>query len=65
MSDKQINTSIATLDIFRDQLKLTTDIEFGYAVELRDEGSNRPLLKGVGTSPKKAMLDLLVKWENG
>ena len=53
-----------TLDLFRDQLVLEADFQFGYAVTLRQNGG-KELIRGVGSSPKHAVEDLLVKWENG
>ncbi len=55
---------LKTLDLFRDQLVLEADYQFGYAVALRQNGG-KPLLRGVGSSPHLAVLDLAAKWENG
>ena len=52
-----------TLDLFRDQLELEADFQFGYAVVLRQNGMT--LMKGVGSSPHKAVEDLASKWEDG
>ncbi len=56
--------ALKTLDLFRDQLVLEADFSFGYAVVLRQNGG-KPLMKGVGSSPHKAMEDLASKWEKG
>lgn len=53
-----------TLDLFRDQLALEADFQFGYAVVLRQNGG-KPLMRGVGSSPHKAVEDLAAKWEIG
>lgn len=53
-----------TLDLFRDQLVLEADFQFGYAVTLRQNGG-KALIRGVGSSPQKAMEDLAAKWEKG
>ena len=56
--------TLKTLDLFRDQLVLEADFQFGYAVTLRQNGG-KALIRGVGSSPQKAMEDLAAKWENG
>jgi hypothetical protein len=53
-----------TLDLFRDQLELEADSQFGYAVVLR-QNQGKPLLRGVGSTPHKAMEDLAETWEKG
>ena len=53
-----------TLDLFRDQLVLEADSQFGYAVVLR-QNQGKPLLRGVGSTPHKAMEDLAETWEKG
>ena len=61
MSNSEV---LKTLDLFRDQLALEADFQFGYAVVLRQNGG-KPLMKGVGSIPHKAMEDLTSKWEKG
>lgn len=58
------NETYKTLDLFRDQLSLEADFQFGYAVTLR-QNKGRELIRGVGSSPRKAVEDLVNKWENG
>lgn len=53
-----------TLDLFRDQLVLEADFQFGYAVTLRQNGG-KSLMRGVGSTPRKAVEDLANKWEIG
>ena len=53
-----------TLNLFRDQLVLEADYQFGYAVTLR-QNQGKDLIRGVGSSPRKAIEDLANKWENG
>lgn len=53
-----------TLNLFRDQLVLEADYQFGYAVTLR-QNQGKELIRGVGSSPRKAVEDLANKWENG
>ena len=53
-----------TLNLFRDQLVLEEDYQFGYAVTLR-QNQGKELIRGVGSSPRKAIEDLANKWENG
>ena len=53
-----------TLDLFRDQLELEADFQFGYAVVLR-QNHGKQLLRGVGSTPHKAVEDLDEKWEKG
>lgn len=53
-----------TLDLFRDQLELEADFQFGYAVVLR-QNHGKPLLRGVGSTPHKAVENLAAKWEKG
>ncbi|WP_295056913.1 hypothetical protein [uncultured Fibrobacter sp.] len=53
-----------TLNLFRDQLVLEADYQFGYAVTLR-QNQGKELIRGVGSSPRKAIEDLANKWENG
>ena len=53
-----------TLDLFRDQLELEADFQFGYAVVLR-QNHGKSLLRGVGSTPHKAMEDLAETWEKG
>lgn len=53
-----------TLDLFRDQLVLEADFQFGYAVTLRQNGG-KALISGVGSSPHKAVEDLAEKREKG
>lgn len=56
--------ALKTLDLFRDQLELEADFQFGYAVVLR-QNQGKPLLRGVGSTPHKAVEDLAEKWEKG
>lgn len=56
--------ALKTLDLFRDQLVLEADFQFGYAVVLR-QNHGKPLLRGVGSTPHKAVEDLAEKWEKG
>lgn len=56
--------TLKTLDLFRDQLELEADFKFGYAVVLR-QNHGKPLLRGVGSTPHKAVEDLAEKWEKG
>ena len=56
--------TLKTLDLFRDQLVLEADSQFGYAVVLR-QNQGKPLLRGVGSTPHKAMEDLAETWEKG
>ena len=56
--------TLKTLDLFRDQLVLEADFQFGYAVVLR-QNHGKPLLRGVGSTPHKAVEDLAEKWEKG
>lgn len=56
--------TLKTLDLFRDQLVLEADFQFGYAVVLR-QNQGKPLLRGVGSTPHKAMEDLAETWEKG
>ena len=56
--------ALRTLDLFRDQLELEADSQFGYAVVLR-QNQGKPLLRGVGSTPHKAMEDLAETWEKG
>lgn len=58
------NETYRTLDLFRDQLYLEADFQFGYAVILR-QNQGRELIRGVGSSPKKAVEDLVNRWECG
>ena len=53
-----------TLNLFRDQLVLEADYQFGYAVTPR-QNQGKKLIRGVGSSPRKAIEDLANKWENG
>ena len=59
-----INETYRTLDLFRDQLTLEADYQFGYAVTLR-QNQGKEIIRGVGSSPRKAVEDLAAKWENG
>lgn len=56
--------ALKTLDLFRDQLELEADFQFGYAVVLR-QNQGKPLLRGVGSTPHKAVEDLAETWEKG
>ena len=58
------NETYRTLNLFRDQLGLEADYQFGYAVTLR-QNQGKELIRGVGSSPRKAIEDLANKWENG
>jgi hypothetical protein len=58
------NETYRTLNLFRDQLVLEADYQFGYAVTLR-QNQGKELIRGVGSSPRKAIEDLANKWENG
>ncbi|WP_290724179.1 hypothetical protein [Fibrobacter sp. UBA2449] len=60
----QNSETYRTLDLFRDQLELEADSQFGYAVVLR-QNQGKPLLRGVGSTPHKAMEDLAETWEKG
>ncbi|MCQ2090317.1 MAG: hypothetical protein MJY93_08720 [Fibrobacter sp.] len=53
-----------TLDLFRDQLVLEADFRFGYAVVLK-QNQGKPLVRGVGSTPHKAVEDLANQWEKG
>ena len=50
------------LELFKGQISLETDSQFGYAVTIRHE-MGKPIVKGVGSSPSKALEDLAVKME--
>lgn len=58
------NETYRTLDLFRDQLTLEADYQFGYAVTLR-QNQGKEIIRGVGSSPRKAVEDLAAKWEKG
>lgn len=58
------NETYKTLDLFRDQLVLEADYQFGYAVTLR-QNHGKEIIRGVGASPSKAVEDLAAKWEKG
>jgi hypothetical protein len=58
------NETYRTLDLFRDQLSLEADYQFGYAVTLR-QNQGKEIIRGVGSSPRKAVEDLAQKWEKG
>lgn len=57
-------STLETISLFAGQLVLEEDFQFGYAVTLK-QNHGKPIMKGVGSSPKKAVEDLVSKWEKG
>lgn len=55
---------LKTLDLFREQISLEIDYEFGYAAIIYDKSSGKAVIKGVGTTPHLATEDLANKWNH-
>ncbi len=56
------NDAYRMLELFKGQISLETDSQFGYAVTIRHD-MGKPIVKGVGSSPSKALENLAVKME--